>query len=95
MNQVVDVVTAFLSLFFNKLSFILDFFVGVVNSVVSLLPNDPFMGYLNAVDDIKFLKYLNWFIPIGDFIVIGETWLAAIAIFYTYSVFLRFFKAID
>lgn len=72
-----------------------NFFITVLNTVLFLLPDDPFMSYLNVIEDNKYLKYLNWFIPISDFIVIGEAWLASIVIFYIYSAILRFVNAID
>lgn len=72
-----------------------NFFITALNTILFLLPNDPLMSYLDVVEDIKFLKYLNWFIPINDFIAIGEAWLAAIVIFYCYSAILRFVNAID
>lgn len=72
-----------------------NFFITALNTILFLLPDDPLMKYLEAIEDNKFLKYLNWFIPINEFIAIGETWLAAIVIFYIYSAVLRFVNAID
>ena len=50
--------------------------------------------YIAATVDNETLQYVNWFIPIDDFIVIGQAWLVAIGIFYLYQVVLRWLKVI-
>nr|DAF20302.1 MAG TPA: hypothetical protein [Inoviridae sp.] len=44
--------------------------------------------------DLPFLGYLNWFIPIGTIVKVGLSWLAAIALFYIYSIIMRWVKMI-
>lgn len=66
-----------------------------LNLVLSVLPRSPFVKYIAAMEEIPFLQYLNWFIPIGTFILIGEAWLVAIGIFYLYSIILRWIRAIE
>ena len=63
--------------------------------VLKLLPLSPFEKYINELEDLPYLGYLNWFIPIGDIIVIGTAWLGAITIYYMLSILLRWLKAID
>ncbi len=63
--------------------------------VLSLLPTSPFVRYINALADIPFLAYLNWFIPIPTFLAIGQAWLTAVATFYMFSIILRWIRAIE
>lgn len=71
---------------------------GVINQVLSVvfffLPLSPFKQYWTALADNEVIQYMNWFIPVGEFIAITVTWLAAIAVFYAYQVILRWLKAI-
>lgn len=62
---------------------------------LSILPDSPFRGFLDNLAELPFLGYLNWIIPISDFISLLSVWCAAIAVFYIASVLLRFAKAID
>lgn len=64
------------------------------NLILSFLPKSPF-HYLDSSGIKEFLSYLNWFIPVDNLIVIGELWLSSIAVFYIYSIALRWVKAID
>lgn len=62
--------------------------------VLALLPTSPFTSFLDSMETIPYLGWLNWFLPISEMIVIGEAWLVAIGTFYLYSVILRWVKAI-
>lgn len=62
--------------------------------VVDMLPNSPFQVLDNTV--IKpYLPYVNWFIPFDFMLSTMETWLAAVAAYYLYSVILRIVKAVQ
>lgn len=63
--------------------------------VLALLPTSPFTEFINACSDIPYLGWLNWFIPVGQMVAIGEAWLVAIGLFYMYSIVLRWIRAID
>ena len=63
--------------------------------VLKLLPTSPFTEFINACSDIPYLGWLNWFIPVGQMIAIGEAWLVAIGLFYMNSIVLRWIRAID
>lgn len=67
----------------------------ILATVLSLLPGSPFTAFINAIPTIPYLGYINYFIPIGQMIAIGEAWLTAIGIFYLYQVILRWVKAIE
>lgn len=58
----------------------LKIFIGAL--VLSLLPMSPFSAFELYFNDIPFLNILNWFVPISDFLVIIESWLIVVAIYY-------------
>lgn len=70
----------------------------VLNSLLSVvfffLPPSPFKGFWNGLANNEVIQYMNWFVPVGDFIAITAVWLAAIAVFYAWQVILRWLKAI-
>ena len=70
----------------------------VLNSILSaifvFLPKSPFTEHITEIADNEVLQYLNWFIPIADFITITAVWLSAIALYYAYQIILRWIKAI-
>lgn len=59
------------------------FKVVVLTAVVALLPASPFVGFAYLVGSVPFVGYLNWILPIGEIIVILESWLAIVATYYT------------
>jgi hypothetical protein len=64
------------------------------DKIISVLPVSPFAKYISMFKDLPFLGYLNWFIPIGTIVKVGLSWLAAIALFYIYSIIMRWVKMI-
>lgn len=63
--------------------------------VLALLPHSPFASFLDELEGLPFLGYLNYFFPVGTCIKIGEAWLVAVGLFYLYSIILRWIRAID
>lgn len=63
--------------------------------VLALLPTSPFTAFIESMETLPYLGWLNWFLPISEMIVIGEAWLVAIGLFYLYSVILRWVRAIS
>lgn len=55
----------------------------VLTLILTLLPSSPFVGFNYLINQIPYIGYLNWFLPIPEIIVIMETWLAVVAIFYS------------
>lgn len=80
----------FLSIFDWLLNALTDF----ANTLLSVLPKSPFSDLLNQFSDIPYLGWLNWFLPIRDFIYIGGLWLTVIGVFYLYQVIMRWIKVI-
>lgn len=62
----------------------------ILVAILSLFPESPFIHYVSMVDTIPFLRYLNWFVPIGDMIAICEAWLATVSLYYAYLFGARF-----
>ncbi len=67
----------------------------VLVSVLQLLPGSPFREFIDSIAEIPYLGYLNYFIPVSDFLALLAVWGAAVGVFYVSSVILRFVKAID
>lgn len=63
-------------------------------TVLSVLPHSPFQQYIKIFKDLPYLSTLNWFFPISDMVTVGLVWLSAIALFYIYSVIMRWIKLI-
>lgn len=62
--------------------------------IVNALPQSPVARYLSAVEDIPYLNFLNWFIPVSSILVVCQTWLVCISCYYLYSIILRWLRAI-
>ena len=67
----------------------------LLSVILSLLPLSPFADAIDSLTQLPYLAYLNYFVPINTFIKIGKAWLAAIALFYLYSVIARWIKLIE
>ena len=66
----------------------------LVSLLYNLLPDSPFTIIKNSgFSDL--ISQINYFLPVYEFISIMETWLVAIAVWYVYSIFARWIKAIE
>lgn len=82
-----------LAQFFQK---IIDFLGGVLSFVVDILPSSPFIYIDSAPEQItNILQGINYFIPIYNFVSILQAWLIAVAVYYLYSIWARWAKAIQ
>lgn len=66
-------------------------------NVIRLFPESPFT-ILEGMSNSEFyvwLQYVNWFVPIGTFVSILETWLVCVAVYYVYQIALRWVKVIE
>lgn len=54
----------------------------VLAFVLSLLPASPFVGFNYLIAELPYLNWLNWFLPISQMLVILESWLAVVAVYY-------------
>lgn len=64
----------------------------LLHSVLALFPMSPFLPVIQELGTLPYLGYINWVIPIGDFVKIGTAWIAAIALYYMYMVVARWVK---
>lgn len=64
----------------------------LLHVVLSLFPTSPFLPVIEAIESLPYLGYINWVLPIGDFLKIGSLWLAAIAVYYAWMVVARWVK---
>lgn len=66
---------------------------GIV-AALNLLPNTPFnIEVPDQVHDI--LGYVNYFVPIGNFVKILAAWTTCVSFYYIAMAFLRWMKIID
>lgn len=64
----------------------------LLHAVLALFPMSPFLPVIQELGELPYLGYINWILPISDFIVIGLGWLTAIAAYYMYMVIARWVK---
>ena len=69
-------------------------FSGLVDDIIQLLPTSPFQQFIDDFASIPFLGYLNWFFPVRGCLIVLAAWLGAIALFYLYSIVMRWVKMI-
>ena len=67
---------------FTFMKEILDKFLSFL---LSILPTSPFAPVIDSLEKMPYLGYINYFVPVGICIKIGEAWLAAIVVFYLWS----------
>ena len=67
----------------------------LLSVILSLLPLSPFADAIDNLSQLPYLGYLNYFVPVETLLKIGAAWLAAIALFYLYSVLARWIKLIE
>lgn len=72
----------------------MDIFVSLFNQVytflINLLPRSPFKSFINAIDNIPYLQYLNWFFPVSECIAVMQAFLTVLAVYYLYQAIMRY-----
>lgn len=63
--------------------------------VLSLFPLSPFAPVIGELSELPYLGYINWFIPVGDFLKTGSFWIAAVGAYYAWSVIARWIKLVS
>lgn len=69
-------------------------FQGLLQHLLQVLPRSPFQGVIVEFAALPWLPWLNWFVPVRAMLVVMTGWLAAISLFYLYSVVARWVKLI-
>lgn len=67
----------------------------IARKVLDLLPDSPFRYFIDQIGEIPFLGYLNYFVPVSDFVILLTAWTVAITSFYIISAVLRTINLID
>lgn len=83
-----------MDLFYEILNFLSDGITLISTFLVSVLPDSPFK-LLDTTPIRPYLSFINYFIPVDFIIDTLVAWLFAIAVYYSYSVILRFIKAVS
>ena len=69
-------------------------FSWISENIVHLLPLSPFRQFLDDFSNIPYLGYMNWLIPVKSILIVLTAWLSVVALFYLYSIVLRWVKVI-
>lgn len=70
-------------------------FLGKFGKLLLLvLPKSPVQKFLASFQELPYLGYLNWFVPVSSILIILEVYLAAVSLYYMYSILLRWLKII-
>lgn len=71
--------------------------IDLVDWVLNILPDSPFLilDTMNRTEFYQYIKWVNWFLPVGLFIQILSSWCAAILVYYVFQIILRWAKAIE
>lgn len=84
-------IATFIFWIINKLLAIVGTLAGLL---ATLLPDSPFTIIENGQFS-SLISKINYFLPIYEFVAIMQTWLVAISVFYVYSLFARWIKAVE
>ena len=76
------------------LQFGIDAIAATINLLFSFFPSSPF-SFLSNSQFSDLLGQINFFIPVYEFVSITEAWLVSVALYYLYSIWARWVKAIE
>ena len=71
-----------------------DIFQRMGDFLINVLPLSPFRGFIDSIGSFEFLGWLNWFFPVGDCLMVLGAWVSVIAMFFLYSIVMRWLKVI-
>lgn len=75
---------------------LIDALAAVCNAVCLLFPPSPFDGIFEGLGEFSdLIAKINYFLPIGEFVAIGEAWLVSITLYYMIALVARWVKAIE
>ena len=69
-------------------------FNAFAEKLLQVLPLSPFQEFIGNLGDLPYLNWLNWLFPVGDCLTVMLVWLGAVALFYLYSIVMRWLKVI-
>lgn len=65
------------------------------SALTQVLPLSPFRQYITTLQDADWIHWLNWVLPIQGMLNIMLAWLGAVALFYLYSLVMRWLRVIS
>lgn len=60
--------------------------------IINFLPGSPFKALIGSFQNLPYLSYLNWFLPVTEILAVMQAWLAVVAIYYVYSGLMRIIR---
>lgn len=63
--------------------------------LMEIIPHSPFQQYIKLISVSEYIGYINWFIPVHAILIIINTWLVAIGVYYSYMIIARWIKLLD
>lgn len=69
----------------------------MLGAILSLLPTSPFRGAISTFSSWSgdYMGYIAYFVPVKIIIDLTIAWTVCIAMYYLYSIILRWIKAIE
>lgn len=68
----------------------------VIAFICAILPDSPFQSFISSnIYNNKYLQMINYFVPVGVFISIGEAWLTCIALYYLYQFVFKLYTSLS
>lgn len=70
----------------------------LITFIQTFLPASPFQAFVELAENSEFgvyLSWVNWFVPVYTFIPILQAWLLCVALYYAFSIILRWLNVID
>ena len=73
-----------------------DYFLKFINSLVSLLPSDPFISGINSFGSAfsPYISIINYFIPVGQMVDILTLWIVAVGTWYLWRALASWFHLV-
>lgn len=76
--------------------FFIDGLAWCCNAVCLLFPPSPFKAVFDGFGEFsELLSKINYFLPIAEFVAIGQAWLVAVGVYYMIALVARWVKAIE
>lgn len=59
--------------------------LAIASILIAILPISPFKGFIDALGELPYIGYLNWFFPVGRVLTTLSAWAVALGIWYGIS----------
>lgn len=63
--------------------------IAMFTLLLAILPDTPFMQFLIQLNELPYLNYLNWFVPVGRCLTVMTAWWTCVVVYYGISWILR------